>query len=317
LAGAAALALFLGVLGYALFSGTTGRPAPTQAQANLNQSTPPPTNPKPPDTKPEAKPPDGPIVPPPPRPFEKLPGKEYYTNSIGIHFVKVPKGTFWMGGGGGKPGTKQVAIETDFYLGVYEVTQEQWQAVMNRNPSYFARTGGGKDKVKDVPDGELAQFPVETVSWDDCQEFIRRLNEQEKAGAEWVYRLPTEAEREYACRGGATSPQDCGFDFYLDEPTNTLPPAQANFTDSKLGRPVPVGSYLPNRLGLYDMHGNIHEWCQDVHTVGGPARVARGGSWTYTAAYCRAAYRYGNPPTLRYYALGFRLARVPSGPEGK
>src|SRR5262249_48138360 len=134
------------------------------------------------------------------------------TNSLGMEFVLLLQGTFWMGGGGGLPGKKLVEITQDFYLGRYEVTQGQWQAVLGSNPSYFSRTGGGKDVVKDVPDAELKQFPVEKVSWEDAQEFVKKLNEAEKSSG-WVYRLPTEAEWEYACRGAAASQKDCSFDF--------------------------------------------------------------------------------------------------------
>ena len=112
-----------------------------------------------------------------------------WTNSIGMEFVLVPRGSFWMGGGGGKPGEKQVEMPHEFYLGVYPVTQGQWQAVMDTNPSWFSRTGGGKDKVKKIAAADLKQFPVESVSWEDVQEFIRKLDEQEPAPSGWVYRL--------------------------------------------------------------------------------------------------------------------------------
>jgi uncharacterized protein (TIGR02996 family) len=144
------------------------------------------------------------------------------TNRIGMEFVLVPRGSFWMGGGGGKPGEKQVEMPHEFYLGVYPVTQGQWQDVMGSNPSWFSRTGGGKGKVRKIADADLHQFPVEQVSWEDVQEFIRKLNEQEPAQSGWVYRLPTEEEWEYACRGGASSLEECSFDFYFDRPTNDL-----------------------------------------------------------------------------------------------
>src|SRR5262249_55726862 len=153
------------------------------------------------------------------------------TNTIGMKFVRVPRGKFWMGGGGGKAGDRQVDIPQDFYLGVHEVTQGQWQALMGNNSSWFSRTGDGKDPVKDIPDAALRRFPVESVSWEDAQEFIKQLNAREKNQlGEWVYRLPLEAEWEYACRGGASSKEDCSFDFYLDRPTNDLSSEQANFS---------------------------------------------------------------------------------------
>jgi uncharacterized protein (TIGR02996 family) len=240
-----------------------------------------------------------------------------WTNSIGMEFVLVPRGSFWMGGGGGEPGDKQVQMPHEFYLGVYPVTQGQWQAVMGSNPSWFSRNGRGKGKVKKIAAADLQQFPVENVSWEDVQEFIRKLNEQEKAQGGWVYRLPTEEEWEYACRGGARSKEDCAFDFYLDQPSNDLSSTQANFNGSYpagsaakgpyLGRTTKVGSYPPNRLGIYDLHGNVWEWTDSVK---GSDRVGRGGGWSNGGACCRAAFRYGDSPTSRFNDLGVRLARV-------
>jgi formylglycine-generating enzyme required for sulfatase activity len=235
-------------------------------------------------------------------------GGSTFTNSPGVKFVLVPRGRFWMGGGRGKPGEQQVEIPQDFYLGVYPVTQQHWQAVMGKNPSWFSRTGAGKYMVKNIADADLAQFPVEQVSWDDVQQFIDKLKAREKE-REWVYRLPTEAEWEYACRGGATSQEDCAFDFYFDRPTNDLFPAQANF-NANHQRSTKVGSYKPNRLGIYDMHGNVWEWCQEL--CEGSSRVFRGGSWYDGGSRCRAAYRLWSSPSFRNDYLGFRLARVPS-----
>src|SRR5260370_29988562 len=140
-----------------------------------------------------------------------------------------------------------------------------------KNPSHFCRTGDGKEKVKDVSDAALKQLPVDSVSWNDVKEFIDKLNERERdRNAGWLYRLPKEKEWEYACRGGATSAEDCSFDFYLDKPTNDLSSEQANFDGTHpagnaakvdyLHRPQKVGSYPANRLGLYGMHGKACEW---------------------------------------------------------
>src|SRR5258707_3740717 len=142
-------------------------------------------------------------------------------------FVRLPKGTFYMGWDGNSKGVK-TEIEEDFEIAVHDVTQGQWQAVMGENPSYFSRFGTGGKVVKDISDEELKLFPVETVSWDDAQEFIKKLNEQHR-GSGWLYRLPTEAEWEYACRGGATSEEECSYHFYSDKPTNDLSSEQANF----------------------------------------------------------------------------------------
>jgi len=250
---------------------------------------------------------------------EKPPAKKAdFTNSLGMEFVKVPKGTGWLGGGNGKQGETKVVIEQDFYLGKYEVTQEEWEKVMGVNPSVFKREN---DVVKGIPDAELKRFPVENVSWDDCQLFIKKLNEREKDSG-WVYRLPKESEWEYACRGGPVDKLDSAFDYYFAKPTNTLLPDQANFatqTDKALKLTCKVGLYEANRLGLHDLHGNVREWCDDPATGadGASYRVYRGSCWLSRGGVCRAAYRSSSPPSYRYYALGLRLARVPSAPSGK
>jgi formylglycine-generating enzyme required for sulfatase activity len=229
------------------------------------------------------------------------------TSSLGMKLIPVPRGTFWMGARGHQ---KQVEVPRDFYLSAYPVTQEQWQAVMGGNLSFFCRTGEGANKVKDVSDADLKQFPVECVTWDDVQEFLKCLNAREKDGG-FLYRLPTEVEWEYSCRGRASSQEECAFDFYFSQPTNDLSSEQANF-GFQIGRTTKVGSYQPNRLGLYDMHGNVWEWCADHFKAGGSARVARGGSWGSGAVDCTASYRSGRVPAYRYDDLGFRLAAVPS-----
>ncbi len=136
-----------------------------------------------------------------------------YKNSLGMEFVLVAKGTFWMGGKGGVPGQKSVEISEDFDMGVTEVTQAQWQALMGYNPSFFSRQGGGKPAVRNIPDVDLKEFPVESVSWLGTQEFLKKLNDRERTRGK-LYRLPTDAEWEYACRGGPTmSQEDCATTF--------------------------------------------------------------------------------------------------------
>jgi formylglycine-generating enzyme required for sulfatase activity len=247
-------------------------------------------------------------------------------NSLGMKFVLVPRGTFWMGDRGSQ---RQVEVPHDFYMGAFPVTQGQWQEIMGSNPSWFSRTGSGADKVTGISDADLKQFPVEQVSWDDAQEFLERLNAREKESG-FLYRLPTEAEWEYACRGGASSQQDCNFDFYfgdparnLSQPTNDLSSEQANFNGNHpagnapkgkyLGRTTKVGSYRPNRLGIYDMHGNVWEWCENHSEAGASARVIRGGGWGYYGSNCRVSNRGRFEPDSRYSDLGCRVAAVPSG----
>jgi formylglycine-generating enzyme required for sulfatase activity len=240
-----------------------------------------------------------------------------FKNSIGMEFVLVPKGKSWLGGGADKPGDQEVVIPADFYLGKYQVTQGEWEKVMDDNPSSFSRYGACRDAVKDISDADLKRFPMETVSWDDCQLFVARLNAREKDTG-WVYRLPKEVEWEYACRGGPQSDQqESAFEFYFAKPTNTLLPSQANFrtgSERFLNRTCRVGSYEPNVLGFHDMHGNVREWCDDTHkgVDGALLRVDKGGSWFNGPTHCRAAFRYANPPSLRLSHQGLRLAGVPS-----
>jgi formylglycine-generating enzyme required for sulfatase activity len=237
-----------------------------------------------------------------------------------MKFVRLPRGTFYMGFDGQKKGVK-TEITQDFEIAVHTVTQGQWQAVMDSNPSYFSRTGGGRDQVKDIGDAELQQFPVDQVLLEEAREFARRLSEKERATG-WTYRLPTEAEWEYACRCGATTEEECSFLYYFDKPTNQIAPALANFNGQDqalppalrlpyLGRPVKVGSYKPNRIGLYDMHGNVCQWCDN----GGenPQSAYKGSCWADLTRFCHAAYRA--PFGGRGSGVGFRLVRVRS--DGK
>ena len=240
-----------------------------------------------------------------------------FKNSLGMEFVLVPKGKSWLGGGGGKAGDKEVEIREDFYLGKYEVTQEEWQKITGANPSHFSRQGPDKDAVKEIPDADLKRFPVEGISWDDTQSFVESLNARVKE-AGWVYRLPKQAEWEYACRGGPLADRfESAFDFYCEKPTNQLLPDQANILGK--GRTCKVGSYKPNRLGLHDMHGNVWEWCDDLFDPKDPAtaslRAIRGGCWVDESENCQAAVRHATAPSVRSHFSACALARVPAGKE--
>ncbi len=249
----------------------------------------------------------------------RAPG-DVVTNALGMKLAWLPAKTFWMGERGRQ---KQVSIPADFYIGVYPVTQGQWQAVMGKNPSYFSRQGSGAAKVKDISKADLLQFPVEQVNCEDIEEFLNKMNERERNNG-LLYRLPTGAEWEYSCRGGATSEADCSFDFYLDQPTNDATSAKANFNGDEtgnarkgkcLGRTSKVGSYVPNRLGICDMHGNVWEWTADSE---GSDRVLRGGSWSFHPVFdCRASDRECLEPSIRLNEHGFRLAAVSSGEQVK
>ncbi len=235
-----------------------------------------------------------------------------HTNALGMEFVLVPKGKFFMGGIGGKPGAQEVAVADDFYLGTYEVTQEEWEKIMPDNPSAYSAFGSQRHALTDVAADDLRRFPVERVRWEDCEAFLRKLNEID-ATTGWIYRLPSEAEWEYACRGGPTkSKRDSSFDYYFERPTNSLAKEQANFLDSGFQRTCKVGSYSPNRLGLYDMHGNVFEWCLD-RPEGKSQHARRGGAYNWDAHGCRAACRLLYTQVTLREDHGFRVARVPAG----
>ncbi|RLS26802.1 MAG: hypothetical protein DWH70_02170 [Planctomycetota bacterium] len=225
--------------------------------------------------------------------------EEIKTKFVAIEreMVLIPDGTFKMGSPVSEKGRHpselqhEVTISKAFYMGKYEVTQEQWQSLMGNNPS----------QVKG------AKLPVTDVSWEECQEFIRELNEKTKGG----YRLPTEAEWEYACRAGTTKAYSFG---------NNITKSDANIAGSN--KKV-VGSYKPNAFGLYDMHGNVCEWCEDwigVYSVGavtnpkgpgtGTYRVLRGGDFSDLGLPVRSSYRSYQSPNIRFGNVGFRLART-------
>jgi formylglycine-generating enzyme required for sulfatase activity len=258
----------------------------------------------------EVVPPPMPLVSPPVPPFEEI------TNSIGMKLILIPAGKFLMGSESGldneKP-VRTVIISKPFYLGKYPVTQAQWRTVMGNNPSRFQQEEKGWlfSKKKDNPNR-----PVECVSWEEAQEFLRRLSARE---GQKPYRLPTEAEWEYACRAGSTGAYCFGDDASrLKE--------YAWYSENSGGATYIVGQLRPNAWGLYDMHGNVWEWVQDWYVGAyyqqrpdpdrdpqgpdvGEYRVLRGGSWNYGARDVRVADRYRFVLGVRYDDIGFRCAQ--------
>jgi formylglycine-generating enzyme required for sulfatase activity len=237
--------------------------------------------------------------------IKKERGQAYqYVEDLGggvtLEMAYIPGGTFQMG----SPETEEGRDESEsphhevmvmpFYMGKYPVTQEQWEVMMENNPSNF----------------KGVKRPVETVSWDDAVEFCKRLSES----TDKTYRLPSEAEWEYACRARTTTP------FYFGV---TITPELANY-DNKYNGTTEVGKFPPNAFGLYNMHGNVWEWCADpwhykyegapsdsrVWKGGESHRVIRGGGWVNVAPFVRCAFRDYTALDSRDTDIGFRLART-------
>jgi formylglycine-generating enzyme required for sulfatase activity/HEAT repeat protein len=239
---------------------------------------------------------------------------EIKTKKAGIILRLIPPGKFTMGSPssevkGRKNETQHdVALTQPFYCGKFEVTQEQWRLVLGNNPSFFRKS---RDNV-----------PVDRVSWDDCQTFLSKLCELENVNP-GTYRLLSEAQWEYACRAGTRTA------FYYGD---SLDSSQANFDgnypyNASEGtyreKTIPVGNFKPNAFGLYDMHGNVWEWCNDRYgtypdgretdptgAASGSRGVYRGGGWDSYAEYCRSANRGRFAPSFRSSFLGFRLLRI-------
>jgi formylglycine-generating enzyme required for sulfatase activity len=241
---------------------------------------------------------------------------EYFAETLGtgvsLEMVRIPAGQFLMGSPESEEdrrdseGPQHRVSVPEFWLGKYPVTQVHYQAVMGKNPSHFSQNGANR--------------PVEQVSWYDAMAFCEKLSQQTGR----TYRLPSEAEWEYACRAGTTTP------FYFGPTITTdLANYDGNYTYGNGPKGVyrekttDVGSFAPNDFGLYDMHGNVYEWCADHwhgNYAGAPTdgsawlsgdesanRVRRGGSWGYFPWYCRSAYRNSFVPDYRNYLIGFRV----------
>ena len=245
------------------------------------------------------------------------------TNSIGMKLVLIPPGKFLMGSPDDEADRDDdetqhhVRISKPYYMGVYEVTQGEYEQVMGTNPSWFPRTRQGSTRASGQ---DTSRFPVEQVSWEDAVEFCRRLSASlPEQSSGHVYRLPTEAEWAYACRAGTTTPFHFGAELTGREANwsgRAITSKGINFK-----RPTIVGLFSLNSFGLYDMHGNVSEWCSDWYgdysatslddpqgPTAGSDRVIRGGCWIDGAGDCRSAYRNGHAPGLRYDFLGFRVA---------
>jgi formylglycine-generating enzyme required for sulfatase activity/serine/threonine protein kinase len=296
-----ALAVALGAVGLILAAGWTWRNFSSEGEPEAR------------DHKQPTRPSEGPA--------------KFFTNSLGMKLAWIPPGKFLMGSPPGEEERTEaegpqhpVVIAKGFYLGVYEVTQEEYQKIMAINPSHFCATGEGRKLVEGK---DTRRYPVECVSWNDAQTFCRLLSkrpEEQKAGR--VYRLPTEVEWEYACRAGTTGPFAFG---------DSLSAMQANFDGGRpyggipkgpqRRHPLPVGTFPPNGFGLYDMHGNVFEWCEDFNDsyadkLNGVLkghrpdddRVLRGGAWMFAGSACRSAARFGRHPNDHANYEGFRVA---------
>jgi formylglycine-generating enzyme required for sulfatase activity len=250
-------------------------------------------------------------------------------NSIGMRLVPIPTGRFTMGAPESETGSRiderpvhDVNLTRPFSLGAYEVTQAEYRAVVGSNPAYFSPEGLGAEKVSGL---NTDRFPVEQISWDAANEFCRLLSARpEEIAAGRIYRLPTEAEWQYACRAGTRTAFSFG---------DALGSQQANINGNFpyggaprgpfLGRTCEVGSYPPNAFGLFDMHGNVAEMMNDWYgryyykdsrtdDPAGPEKgsdkVVLGGSWGTDAARCRCAFRRSNATSGAAYFFGFRVA---------
>ena len=260
----------------------------------------------------------------PPRAAEP---REVVTNSLGMKLVAIEAGAFWMGSPLGEPGRRleerrhRVVLTAPFYLGAYEVTQQQYARVMVADPSEF-RVGGAQ--AERVTGEKTGRFPVDSVNWHAAVAFCRRLTAvPAEQAARRSYRLPSEAEWEYAARAGTDGI------WFFGRRSDRLT-RHAWYRRSSGRRTHAVGQKLPNSWGLFDMYGNVWEWCRDWHSadyyprsprqdpVGpstGDARVLRGGGWASGAARCRSAARLRDPPAVGDPDTGFRVVMVVSERE--
>jgi formylglycine-generating enzyme required for sulfatase activity len=252
----------------------------------------------------------------------KEPAQVRDDNDLKTKLVWCPPGEFKMGSPKSEEGRDKdedqmnVKLTKGFWLGKFEVTQEEWEKVIGTTP------WKGKEYVK-----EAAKFPATYVSWDDAVAFCEKLTRQERAAGRlpggWKYTLPTEAQWEYACRAGTTTRYSFGDDDAALSDYAWWDGIVGDGNAKTEQYAHQVGTKKANPWGLHDMYGNVWEWCRDVKVAGLPGgtdpevtaegsdRIYRGGGWLNDAVRCRSAYRGGNSPDLRFVHLGFRLALCP------
>lgn len=245
------------------------------------------------------------------------------TNVVVTNMIWMPPGTFVMGSPSSEVGRQPdevqhtVTLTQGFFIGKYLVTQGDYAAVAGVNPSWFNGLRNGTDYGTDL------SRPVENLYWFSAESYCAQLTQLEQQSGRlptnWVYRLPTEAEWEYACRAGTTNRFSYG-----EDPGYVGLPSYAWFLDNSSNVTHEVGLKLANPASLYDVHGNVYEWCQDYYgdyptgpitdpqgPTSGAARVFRGGSWQYGGAACRSAGRYPTDPATKFNFLGFRVVVAP------
>jgi sulfatase modifying factor 1 len=219
-------------------------------------------------------------------------------SALDMELIWCPPGSFIMGGLGADSPAHPVILTKGFYLGKFEVTQEQYRAVSKTNPSHWRGPN----------------LPVEHVSWNDAIEFLKIINQKEQKPNKWAFSLPTEAEWEYACRAGTITINSWG-----NSPNPDFAAKFANLKMNGINKTVLIGSYRPNQWGFYDMHGNVHEWCFDYFgeyttnlildpkgPIKGKKRILRGGG--YDSLYGQSGIRLTQTPNHRSGNLGFRVA---------
>ena len=255
-----------------------------------------------------------------------VPPEPSYANELKMQFVLIPAGSFTIGSPDTEVGRSpdespahEVTLTAEFYFATTEVMNGPYATLMGTSPSMTsskARSSG--------------EMPVESVTWEEAQEFCKRLNERDRTKRSgWVYRLPTEAEWEYACRATSSTPFAFGEKLQPNKTAIFTPAMEDPLSEEEIPRPLGfpsrVAQTAANKFGLYDMHGNVLEWCQDYYVRGYPAgaqtnptgpttgdlRTIRGGSFSDPGSKCRSASRRGLPADTRDIHVGFRIVLAP------